>query len=246
VLHSLTFYILVVIFIATLIHSTLGFGQSMVAVPLLALRTPLAVAVPLSVLVSLVVAAAVVMQDWQKVKMRPVSWALIASLFGLPLGILLLARGNDHAIKMALGLLIIGFSIYALTVRKKPHLQEDHGLLLLGAGFVSGILGGAYGMSGPPLIIYGTLRRWTPQHFRATLQGYFLPLAIITLVGYAAMNVLGPPVLWYFMLSLPGTFIALLLGRALNQRLLGHVFLRITYAALIVIGVMLVYQAIKR
>jgi hypothetical protein len=30
-------------------------------------------------------------------------------------------------------------------------------------------------MNGPPLVIYGALRRWTPERFRATLQGYFLP-----------------------------------------------------------------------
>ena len=30
-------------------------------------------------------------------------------------------------------------------------------------------------MNGPPLAIYGSMRRWSAQHFRATLQGYFLP-----------------------------------------------------------------------
>jgi hypothetical protein len=37
----------------------------------------------------------------------------------------------------------------------------------------AGVLGGAYGMNGPPLVIYGSLRGSSPQHFRATLQGYF-------------------------------------------------------------------------
>ena len=55
---------------------------------------------------------------------------------------------------------------------------------LIGSGFCSGILGGAYGMNGPPLAVYGSLRRWSPQHFRATLQGYFLPASIIGMAGY--------------------------------------------------------------
>ena len=41
-------------------------------------------------------------------------------------------------------------------------------------------------MNGPPLVIYGALRRWSPQYFRATLQGYFLPATLAGLIGYAA------------------------------------------------------------
>jgi hypothetical protein len=39
-------------------------------------------------------------------------------------------------------------------------------------------------MNGPPLVIYGTLQRWSPQHFRATLQGYFLPASVLIMAGY--------------------------------------------------------------
>lgn len=56
----ITAYVVVVILVATLIRSTLGFGEALVAVPLLALRTPVAVAAPLAVLVSVVVAGVVV------------------------------------------------------------------------------------------------------------------------------------------------------------------------------------------
>jgi uncharacterized membrane protein YfcA len=56
--------ILAVIFIATVFRSAFGFGESLVAVPLLALWIPLNVAVPLSVLVSITIAAVVVVQDW--------------------------------------------------------------------------------------------------------------------------------------------------------------------------------------
>jgi hypothetical protein len=41
--------------------------------------------------------------------------------------------------------------------------------------FEAGVLGGAYGMNGPPAVDYRALRRCSPQRFRATLQGSFLP-----------------------------------------------------------------------
>lgn len=239
-------YVLIVIFIATLIRSTLGFGEALVAVPLLALRIPIAVAAPLAVLVSVLVAGMIVVQDWRKIEMRSAAWLIISALFGIPLGLILLTRANDHVVKMILGLLITSFSIYSLTAKMRLHLKEDHLLWLVGSGFCSGVLGGAYGMNGPPLAIYGALRRWSPQHFRATLQGYFLPASLMGLLGYAAMGLWVPSVTRYFLLSLPAALVAFIIGRALNHRLRGDGFFRFVYAGLIVIGGVLMAQAISR
>jgi hypothetical protein len=241
-----TVHVVAVIFLATLIRSTFGFGEALVAVPLLALRIPVAVAAPLAVAVSVVVAGVIVVQDWRKIEIRSAAWLVIASLFGIPLGLLLLAKVNDHVVKMLLGLIIVSFSVYSLTAKTKLHLQKDHPMLLLGAGFLSGILGGAYGMNGPPLVVYGSLRRWSPQHFRATLQGYFLPASLAGLFGYALMGLWAPAVTRYFLLSLPGMLVAILIGRFLNHRLRGNAFFQFVYAGLIVIGSVLVVQAIKR
>ena len=62
-----TLAVAAVIFLATLIRSAFGFGEALVAVPLLALLIPVEVAVPLAVLFSITVAAIVVLQDWHKV-----------------------------------------------------------------------------------------------------------------------------------------------------------------------------------
>ena len=58
-----TLHVLLVVFFATLIRSTFGFGEALIAVPLLALMIPFAVAAPLAVLLSITIAAVVVVQD---------------------------------------------------------------------------------------------------------------------------------------------------------------------------------------
>jgi len=234
-----------VIFLATLIRSSLGFGEALIAVPLLAMRLPVTVAAPLAVLVSVVIAAVVVVQDWRHVEVRSARALILASLPGIPLGVLLLARGNEHVVKCMLGILIIFFSIYSLTAGKSMHLSNDHRGWLLACGFLSGLLGGAYGMNGPPLAIYGALRRWPPQSFRATLQGYFLPASLCGLIGYAWLGLWQPALTRYFLLSLPVVAVAILLGRAINQRMAGHGFFRIVYLGLIAVGSALVFQALK-
>jgi hypothetical protein len=99
-------------------------------------------------------------------------------------------------------------------------------------------------MNGPPLVVYGALRRWSAQHFRATLQGYFLPASLVGLVGYWLAGLWVPEVTRYYLLSLPAAGAAILLGRAVNRRLAGHGFLIYVHVGLIAVGTVLLVQSL--
>jgi uncharacterized protein len=245
-LNATTVQVLVVVFLATLIRSAFGFGEALVAVPLLALSLRLKVAAPLAVLVSITIALVVVVQDWRKIHVRSMGWLMAATVFGIPIGLLLLTGSHQRLTKATLALLIIVFSIYSLTGEKPPELQNDSMPWLLGCGFVAGIMGGAYGMNGPPLAIYGSMRRWSAQHFRATLQGYFLPASLVGMAGYWMKGLWTPAVTHYYLLSLPVMLPAIPLGRVVNHRMRGETFLKYVYAGLIGVGGILMVQALGR
>jgi uncharacterized membrane protein YfcA len=99
-------------------------------------------------------------------------------------------------------------------------------------------------MNGPPLVIYGSLRRWSPQHFRATLQGYFLPASLAGLWGYRLAGLWTPVVNRFYLQSLPFVILATFLGRAINRRMGTHQFLRYVHLGLIFIGIVLLLQAV--
>lgn len=241
-----TLQVLAVVFIATMIRSAFGFGEALVAVPLLALCIPLQIAAPLAVLVSITIAAVVVVQDWRKIHVRSTGWLVTSTLVGIPLGLWLLTSSHQRVVRMVLGLLIIAFSVYSLIGRKPPELKKDSRAWLLGCGFCAGVLGGAYGMNGPPLVIYGAMRRWSSQHFRATLQGYFLPASMIGMCGYWFAGLWVPAVTHYYLLSLPVVLPAIFLGRVVNHRLHGEVFLKYVYLGLAGIGALLLVQSVQR
>ena len=244
-----TLQVLLVVFVATLIRSTFGFGEALVAVPLLALIIPIGVAAPLAVLLSITIAAVVVAQDWRKIHMRSTGWLLAPTFLGIPLGVFLLTVSHQNAIKAALAIVIVAFSGYSLVSARlgvrPPALERDSRSWLIGCGFLAGVLGGAYGMNGPPLVLYGAMRRWSPQHFRATLQGYFLPASLVAMIGYWLAGLWVPAVTHYFLWSLVVALPAIFLGRALNQRLRGGTFLELVYAGLIVVGSILLVQAVR-
>ncbi len=240
-----TLQVLLVVFFASLIRSTFGFGEGLIAVPLLALVIPIETAAPVVVLLSVTIAAIVVVQDWQKVDLRATGWLLVPTLLGIPLGIALLTSIHQHLVKGGLAVIIVAFSAYFLLGKSVPELHTDSRGWLLACGFLAGVLGGAYGMNGPPLVIYGAMRRWTPQHLRATLQGYFLPASVVALVGYWSAGLWVPAVTHYYLISLTVTLPAIFLGTFLNRRLQGETFLKFVYASLICVGVVLLIQAVR-
>jgi len=241
---STTLYVLLVVFIATLIRSAFGFGEALIAVPLLALFLPITVAAPVAVLLSITIAAVVVAQDWKKIHLRSASWLIGSTLVGIPLGLLLLTRVHEQAVKVALAVLLLAFSGYSLFGGNPPELRRDSRRWLAGCGFFAGVLGGAYGMNGPPLVIYGAMRRWSAQQFRATLQGYFLPASLLGMAGYYFAGLWVPAVTHYYLVSLPVALPTIFLGRWLNHQMRGDAFLRYIHVGLICIGVALLAQAV--
>jgi uncharacterized membrane protein YfcA len=233
-----------VVFVATLVRSAFGFGEALVAVPLLALLIPVEVATPLAVLFSVTVAGVILLQDWHRVHVGSAWRLLLASLLGIPLGLLLLTAGAERTVKATLAVVVMGFSAYYLVRRRPAVLKDDR--MAWAFGFGAGVLGGAYGMNGPPLVIYGGLRGWSPEHFRATLQGYFLPASLVGLAGYWLKGLWVPAVTRYYLLSLPAALAAVLLGRVVNRRLKGTTFLLYVHAGLILVGATLLIQSLWR
>lgn len=237
-------FILIISFIASLVRSTLGFGESLMAVPLFLLFLPVEVAVPLSVMLSIVIALVVIVQDHKKVHFHSAKWLIIFAIPGIPLGIAILIYGNVDLIKVGLGTLVILYSLYSLFIKNSNVLKEDNNLWLFVCGFLSGVFGGAYGLNGPPLVVYGNLRQWNPKYFRATLQAYFLPISFISIIGYYTKGLITAEVNTYFLISLTTTIPAVFLGRYLNHRLGKSSFFKYVYMGLVIIGVVLIVSSL--
>lgn len=233
--------VMAIIFIAAFIRSAFGFGEALVAVPLLALIMPIEVAAPVAVLVSITVSVVALARDWRHVHFRSAGLLFASTCLGIPIGLWLLAVVPEQAIKSALGIVIIAFSAFFLLNKSPATLKSDKPAPIF--AFVAGILGAAYGMNGPPLAAYGTLRRWSPQQFQATLQGYFLPASAVIMLGYWATGLWVEAVTRYYLLTLPVVVIAIVAGRAANRRLPARLFATLVHAGLVLVGAGLLWQA---
>lgn len=237
-----TLYVVVVFFGATVVRSAFGFGEALIAVPLVAFVLPVEVAAPVAVLISVTVAAIVLAQDWRHVNRRSAASLVCSTIVGIPVGLLLLRSVPEPVVKAALGVVVAGFAALGLRRRAVYELRDDRFAWVFGVS--AGVLGGAYGMNGPPLVIYGALRRWSPAGFRATMQGYFLPASLFGMFGYWIAGLWTARVNRLFLVSLPAVLLAIPLGRAINNRLNARRFLAVVHGGLLASGIGLVLQAV--
>jgi uncharacterized membrane protein YfcA len=233
---------LAILFAAGLMKTMLGFGESLLTLPLLLLVLDTRIASPLVALIVSVLTTLILLRDWRQINFRS-SWRVMAAgAVGVPFGVWGLSALPARWITLALGILLVlvgAFYMLLPAVRWVPGLRW--GYLF---GFFSGLLGGAFTTGGPPVVIYATLRRLPPDEFRATLQGWFTPLNMMVLAAHAAAGLWTAPVLELFGLALPGALIALWLGSTLKRFIPDHSFERIVYTILVLLGVVMVWRAV--
>lgn len=228
---------LALLFCATLVHAALGFGTALVAMPPAVLLLGLERAIPLVGLVVVVTITVQLARRWREVDLHAAWRLVLASALGIPCGLVLLEIAPERLVRALLGAALVGYSLWQLLRPALPLIERN--ALVYPFGFLAGVLGGAFNTNGPPVVLYGALRQWAPDAFRATLQGYFLPTAVLICAGHAAAGLWTAEVFVLFGLALPGVLAANWLGPRIAARIPAERFTRLLYGVLLVLGVLL-------
>lgn len=234
---SLVLVVLGIIFFTSLLRAMVGFGNALTAMPLLAMSVGMSIATPLVGFTSVVLAIVLLWRNWSHVDIRIAGKLFIASCVGVPVGLIFLNIAPEQLVKGMLGILLIAFGSYNLLALKLPQLKWGGYAYLF--GFIAGMFGAAYNTNGPFAIIYGTLARWSPERFRATLQGYFLPTSFVIFVSQGIAGLWTPEVVRLSGYSIPVVLVAIALGERLHHAIPRHLFERMVHLLLVVMGGML-------
>lgn len=241
---SLIILIVAAVFIGAFIRATFGFGEAVVSMPLLALLPiDLYTAISLIGLAGLTVALFTVISGWQYVNHKILIRLVIGALIGIPIGLLLVITLPSNIITLGLGVFIVVYGAYSywkITFSQqemKPRLQAR--FWAGPVGIVSGTLGSAYNTHGVPVVVYGTLKRWEPRQFHATLQAHFLISGVFIVIGQALGGLWTKDLFLLFGISLPMIILATILGIALHRRIPSDKFERYVFLLLVVLGLLL-------
>jgi uncharacterized membrane protein YfcA len=230
--------VLLAIFLAAFTQSISGFGSALVAMAILPPVIGIRTATPFVALV-LFPLVVYLLFHYRKALNIGVIWRLtLAALIGIPIGILYFSHLNEEIVLTVLGIVITSYALYALFNFRLPKLSHPAWGYI--AGFLGGLLGGAYNTPGPPVILYGDCRRWERDEFKSNLQGFFLVSSIVVNLGHAWSGNHTPAVWHYVLISLPALALGILAGATLNRYVNPELFRKIVLVLLVVMGLRLI------
>lgn len=232
------FLIITVIFISAFVRSAFGFGDALIAMPLLALFISFNIATPLIGLCAITYSVLILYKEWRSVKFKDVIILIISAFIGIPIGIYLLKGNYDQIMKLVLGFLIILFSLFNIFKPKLFHLKNDKLAFIF--GLIGGILGGSINTNGPPVVIYSALRKWEPTTFRASMQGFFLPTGIMIAISHGIAGLWTKEVVMNYVYALPAIVLAVYLGSLVNKRIRKDQFNIYIFGLLLLLGILLI------
>ena len=232
-----------IVMLGQIIYTAIGFGSGMVTISLLALCFGnVNLYVPFFLLLCLPAELTVFLKDRHHLELGRTARLLLFIFPGIVLGTLLLKSAPGNSLVLALGILIVVLAGWFLAGEKQWKPAPIHPRWEPVVGAISGVLGGLYGISGPPLIVYFKARGVDKTVFRVALLTIFLFMTVFRTGTYTVTGLFTVPILVSTACILPFSLGGMGIGMVLHDRIPEDRFKQITSVVLLLSGVLLIVK----
>lgn len=231
------------VFLAAIVRGFSGFGFSLLTITSLSLVLPTVIVVPAIFMLEIAASIHMLPGVWREIHWRSLAPLLIGCFVGTPLGVWLLGNAPQAQMKLALGIFVI--TCVTLLWRGFALKTMPGTAASATAGAASGLANGAFGIGGPPVILFYFASPAGAAAGRASLIAYFMATDIMGL-GFLAREQL----LTWQSLKLAGMFLPVLLigiwvGQHAFKRVNEAMFRKAVLALLALLAVITIVQALR-
>ena len=206
--------ITVIMAIGAALQGSVGYGMGMLTTPFLLLINPRLIPAPFIVAASLLILL-MVWREHQAIDLFGLRWVLTGSLPGTILGTALLTILPQRDFNIAFGVVLILAVLMGLGGIRFPMRR----LVLVIAGFISGIMAVLGGINGPPVAL--VYQDASPERLRSTISGFFIVSTVITLSSLAVAGRFGWQEIGLSAIQIPGVLLGFLCSTFLVRRIGG-------------------------
>lgn len=201
---------LTVIFLAAIVRGYSGFGFSLIAITGLALIYPVSSIVPAIFLMEIAATLHMLPSIWKDIHWRSLLPLIIGCLLATPLGLLALAYVSPEYMQIALGIFVL--AAVALMLRGFKLNAVPGTAAAVAAGGAAGFFNGAFGIAGPPVILFYFSSPAGNAVGRASIAAFFFFTDVIGLSYAAPIGLLSTNTLWRAALFLPALLAGVWVG----------------------------------
>lgn len=198
--------------VGAVVQGSIGFGLNLIAAPVLALVDPTLVPGP-AIVIAFVFTALLAVRERRDIDLQGVRWAFYGRVPGSVAGALAVAALSPRALSLAIAATVL---VAVAITASGAHIAPTRGVLV-GAGALSGLMGTASSIGGPPMAM--ALSGTTGAAMRGTLSAFFLLGTVVSVALLGAVGEFGTRDLMASVVLLP----PLLAGFALSRLVAPHV-----------------------
>jgi uncharacterized membrane protein YfcA len=215
-----------------------GFAFGLVATSLWAWMMAPQQVVPLVVMGSLLGQCLSIMSVRRDISAARVGPFVLGGALGVPVGASLLHALDAGVFRAGVGLLLVAYCTLMLTMKRLPVVRAGR-VADAAVGIASGVLAGGFGIGGPPITLWCSLKDWDARTQRATFQAVFIVLQVQTLAIYAWSGVIDRALLTTFAWLAPAIVLASVVGSRMARRFSPTQFRKLVFSLVLLSGLML-------
>jgi len=228
--------VVVTVMVAGVARGMSGFGSGMIIAPVAAALYGPQVAVPMLALLDSFPTIPVTIPALRLARWREVLPVTAGLLVFLPVGVYLLAHGNETALRwtICLAILICAGVLWSGWRYRGPRSLP----ISFGVGGMSGILSGVASVPGPPVIFYWMASDLPALLVRANLLSLFLISDLLSIANYWVARLFSGEVIGLALAATPPYFVALLIGSRLAGLASEATYRRVTFVLIVISAVL--------
>lgn len=224
---------------ASFVQRTTGFGFGIFIMTMLPFLMPsYGEATTLSGLLALTTSAMISFRMRRYITWKRLLPILLTFIITSSAAICLLTRIHDQMLRKVLGIILmitaLYFAFFSRRIKLKTTLPYQ-----IGAGTISGIMGGFFGMQGPPAVLYFISSEPDKNHYMAMAQTYFLIGNAMMTIVRASNGFLTATVGRNYLFCLTAVIAGTLLGSWTFRHIPAKVFPYIVYSYIFISGMII-------
>ena len=235
-----------VVMCAYFIEGLIGFGGTIMALPIASAIAGLKVTVPVMTVVVLIASVVIAIRDFKHIDKKEFIKITSLMVLGLPIGMWLFSSLPERPLKVALGIFMIIVAMKGLydgrkkveektEKAKSKYIEIIHSIVL----FLGGIVHGAFTCGGPFVVVYATSNIKDKSSFRATLCALWATLNAIMLSINIFRGEINSGIMTMALITMVFVIIAIVVSNIVHKKIKGDSFTKFVYVALFISGILM-------
>lgn len=249
---------------AYIIEGVIGFGGTIIAIPLASAVVGLKSTVPVLTIVVLIASTIIAIRDIKFINKKEFLKISTLMMVGLPIGMWLFESIPEKPLKIALGIFMVIIGIKGLYEEKRKSNNLEETVVGIETNlnkdcisieettskrlnifqnftiFCGGVLHGAFTCGGPFIVVYATKNIKDKTSFRATLCALWASLNLVMVEIDIYTNEITKDIIKLSFITMIFVFIAIIVSNIIHKKINSDSFTTFVYIALIVSGILMI------